>query len=286
VLLHSPRSLSATALHRDLNIRALAFARQHRLLHDLSPGRAPSVIFGANADDSVIRHGNFIPASYQAILENSAWRRRLDKAHTASRRARPRADWVWRELDCAASSDALLMTVFCYPGVLAASALCALLNIERDTQPRFGVYPRLRCERSTRPLTDRTEVDMQIDTLLIEAKLTETGFQTARPALLQHYPGWEQVFDEPALPRTASGAYRGYQLIRGILAAQASGLRFCVLCDARRSDLVEQWHTILRAVPGAALRCQLSLLTWQELTATLPAPLQEFLAEKYGIQSA
>jgi hypothetical protein len=58
------------------------------------------------------------------------------------------------------------------------------------------------------------------------------------------------------------------------------------LCDARRSDLVEQWHTILRAVPGAALRCQLSLLTWQELTATLPAPLQEFLAEKYGIQSA
>lgn len=278
----APPACSATTLHRDLNARAAAYAAEHRLLHAVSPGRTPSIVFGATSDARP-NHGNFHPASYRAIRANPSWLARLKKAHTASQRARPLADWSWRELDCAASSDALLMNVFCYPRVLEMKPLQALLNIEPQSLPEFGVRPRLARERD---LKDTTEIDMQLDTLLVEAKLTESGFQTARPALLDRFPLWQEVFEEPALPRNASGAYLGYQLIRGILAAHASGLRFCLFTDARRVDLIRQWHAVLRAVPSAMLRCRLQLVTWQELAATLPRPLRRFLAEKYGIRTA
>ena len=76
---------------------------------------------------------------------------------------------------------------------------------------------------------------------------------------------------------------RGYQLIRGVLAAHATGGSFCVLCDARRPDLIENWYSVMRAVRSCVLRCRLQLLTWQELAAVLPRSLQKFLAAKYGI---
>ncbi len=278
--LERPPTCTAAALHRDLNARALLYARQHALTHDLTPGRAPSVIFGENEEG---RHGNFHPASYRAILADPAWRLRLDKAHTAGRRAQPRADWHWRELDCAASSDALLMNIFCHPDLYRSGRAAALLGIASGSRPRFGVHPRLARERD---LTDTTEIDMELNDLLVEAKLTESGFQTARPALLTRFNGWDSVFDPEALPRTANGDYRSYQLLRGVLAADAAGSRFCVLCDGRRADLIAGWHCVLAAVPSAALRCRLVLLTWQELAGALPLSLRRFLSEKYGILPA
>ena len=76
---------------------------------------------------------------------------------------------------------------------------------------------------------------------------------------------------------------QGYQLIRNVLAAFASDASFCVLCDARRHDLIEIWYSVLRAVHAPAFTPRLKLLTWQELTAALPADLQHFLDTKYGI---
>ncbi len=271
------RRLSATLLHRELNARAFAFARAHALLHDVLPGRSASIVFGEDAEQ---RHGNFHPASYRAIAETPQWRVRLNKAHTASRRARPRADWHWRELDCAASSDALTMSIFCYPGVFHSAALRGLLGVGRDAAPRFGVHPRLPLQRG---LVDTTEVDMELGDLLVESKLTEKDFQVARPALLGRYVGLDQVFEVEALPRTASGGYAGYQLIRGVLAAAQTGRSFCVLCDERRADLMEVWARVQAAVCGAELRSRCKLLTWQELAGALPGALQTFLAEKYGI---
>jgi pimeloyl-ACP methyl ester carboxylesterase len=53
-------------------------------------------------------------------------------------------------------------------------------------------------------------------------------------------------------------------LIRGVLAAHATGGSFSVLCDARRPDLIENWHLVMRAVRSCVLRCRLQSLTWQE----------------------
>jgi len=77
--------------------------------------------------------------------------------------------------------------------------------------------------------------------------------------------------------------YAGYQLIRNVLAAYAEGCSFCVLHDERRPDLREAWFEVMAAVKSAEMRVRLKVLTWQELAATLPDELQEFLDLKYGI---
>jgi hypothetical protein len=90
------------------------------------------------------------------------------------------------------------------------------------------------------------------------------------------------VFDLADLP-LRNEKHCSYQLIRGTLAAYATGCSFCVFCDARRSDLIEPWYRIMRAIRPFELRHRLKLLTWQELATTLPHDLRHFLNAKYGI---
>jgi hypothetical protein len=329
---------SASLLRRDLNTRAHQFAHAQKLLHEIAPGphqdTDPHIIFGRS---ELGPHGNFHPASDLAISANPAWLRRLTKPHTSSRRSRARNDWPWRELDAAVSSDALLMNIFCHPRVFngrtLAPAVANLLNIDPATQPCFGINPGvpLRTTRKSRSklpselsgranlLTDRTEIDLQLGNLFLEAKLTESNFQTAAPRLIERYRDLETIFDVTLLPcklvlssashppaedfsqieqseqvaasfppptpapRPSRTVIQGYQLIRNVLAAYASDASFCVLCDARRRDLIETWYTILSAVHHPTFTTRLKLLTWQELSTALPQDLQQFLNAKYGI---
>src|SRR5204862_7724303 len=113
-------------------------------------------------------------------------------------------------------SDALLMNIFCFPQTCDSRTVVQLLGIEDNEQPEFGVKARV-------PLVngrfDRTEVDMRIGDLLVEAKLTEGDFQSREVAQLETYRDFAHVFDRGILPR-ADGRYLGYQLIRNVLAAQ------------------------------------------------------------------
>jgi len=245
-------------------------------LHELTAGEMPSVIFGCNESQ---QHGNFYPASYRNICANPEWARRPAKVHTASRRARPRAAWRWRELDCANSSEALLMNIFCCRRTLTNPALSSMLGVPSGLVPQFGFRPEIPLRGGK---TDRTEIDMKVGDLMVEAKLTETGFQTAPARMIERYRDLSEVFDSGELMMSGN-IVRGYQLIRGALAAYATGGSFCVLCDARRPDLIESWYSVMRAVRSCVLRCRLQLLTRQELAAVLPKSLQKFLAAKYGI---
>lgn len=266
-------SLSSLQLRCEVSARNLSLCEG--AVHESTCGDIPSVLY----KETNGRHYNFIPASYRRICASPEWSRRLKKHYSGSSRlARPR-ERIRRELDCANSSDALLMNVFCYPAVTSRKAMCALLNVERGLRPRFGVRPGLPMMGGG---VDRTEIDMSLGRLFVEAKLTESGFQTARPELLVRYRDVAEVFDTDCLPMSAAG-YRGYQLIRGVLAAHHCGKSFLVLCDARRTDLIEAWFTVLRAVRSCELRSRLALLTWQELAGVLPKSLQRFLSEKYGI---
>jgi hypothetical protein len=309
-------------LRRHLSARANDLARTQNLLHDLSPGPEPAIIFGR---DEHGRHGNFHPASYENICANPVWLRRLTKPHTASRRSRARKDWQWMELDSSNSSDALLMNIFCHPkvfdGAILAPAVANLLSVDLTAKPCFGINPgvplkTLRKGHSKLPseLTDQTEVDLQLHNLFLEAKLTESNFQTAAPSLIERYRDLETIFDVIRLPRkivhspttyplaedfsqleepAASASppnpgpsrtlIQGYQLIRNVLAAYAADASFCVLCDARRRDLIEIWYSILSAVHRPTFAARLKLLTWQELSTSLPQDLQQFLETKYGI---
>jgi hypothetical protein len=309
-----PISWSASLLRRDLRNRALHLAATHHLLHDEIPGNSSSVIFGC---DEQGRHGNFHPASYAAISATPQWSRRLIKVHTAHRKLRARADWQWRELDCANSSDALLMNIFCHPHVATPEAISApmarLLGVDTASPPIFGLYPGVPL---TSGLLDRTEIDLQLGNLFLEAKLTESSFQNTRPSLITRYRDLEEVFDVTRLPRKAlyiapshppvedfsqleepvllinpipapkDTVVEGYQLIRNVLAAYASDASFCVLCDGRRRDLIETWYKVLSAVHRPTFAVRLKLLTWQELACVLPEDLQQFLEAKYGIVPA
>jgi len=269
--------LSAAALRRHLS--ALNFARlpDHQ---EQTCSAIPSIIYREQAPGA---HANFLTPSYRRILADPAWRARLSKTYTASARVPRSHDRRRAELDCANSSDALLMNLFCYPGLLRRPAVCALLNIDPGLRPEFGVRANLAMHRNE---VDRTEIDMRLGPLLVEAKLTEGSFGTATRDRVSRYLALEEVFNLDELPWKPGGReLAGYQLIRGILAAHASNATFLLLCDQRRTDLREQWFRVLSAIRSYPLRAGMALLSWQELAATMPPTVKKFLAEKYGIQT-
>jgi hypothetical protein len=253
------------------------YAQARGLAHQLSYGGVPSVLF--EATDS--QHGNFLPASYRSILANPEWRRRLAKPHSQAR-SLPRTGRRWCELDSCNSSDALLMNIFCYPAVATERQVLHLLGTEADGPPQFGYKARVPLLRGR---FDRTEVDMRLGNLLVEAKLTEGDFQSKNKAALAAYCDFAAVFYRRQLPQN-SKCYLSYQLIRNVLAAHATGFSCCVLADARRPDLLEAWFQVMQAICFAELRVRCKVLTWQELAVVLPQKLQCFLEEKYGILPA
>ncbi|MGZ4818605.1 MAG: PGN_0703 family putative restriction endonuclease [Terriglobales bacterium] len=286
----------AAALRYELSVRNEAYAKTHQLKHQASYGSQPVICYEPDGQC----HGNFLPPTYRAILANPLWARRLLKAHTSARTALPRNDrGFWCELDSCNSSDALLMNVFCYPGVFDDGRVISLLGLESGAVSEFGFKARVPLKEGT---FDRTEVDMRLGSLLLEAKLTEGDFQTREKELVESYRDLASVFDRKALPKIMSRAhvarisdpctrvedaghtrYVSYQLIRNVLAAVAHDCAFCVLCDKRRPDLLQAWYEIMRCVRPVDLRVRCKILTWQELAAVLPSALQEFLDEKYGI---
>ena len=175
------------------------------------------------------------------------------------------------------------MNIFCHPETLKMANVQALLAVDREAEAVFGYKPRIALMSGRR---DTTEIDFKLGSLLIEAKLTESDFQVVPVRLVERYRDFETVFDSDLLD-IQNGHVRSYQLLRGILALDSAGHeRFCVLCDARRPDLIEAWHRVMIAVRPFELRSRLQLLTWQELAQHLPAEVQEFLYEKFGIFSA
>jgi alkylhydroperoxidase family enzyme len=319
----APAAFYATQLRRELTLRNRLYARTRA--HVESYGDPPVIVYAPENG----HHGNFFDPACAAIAAHPDWLRRFDKIHAQAARALPRPQLDparrWRELDSSMSSDALLMNIFCTPGVAESPALCGALGVEENPLPVFGWKARVPLANGR---FDRTEVDLRLGSLLVEAKLTESDFQTREARIVESYRDFATVFDPAQLPRcalpparrrapaefpeaysqefeslvsdqppqpppaleaflreppAAEPAYAGYQLIRNVLAAHATGCSFCVLHDQRRPDLREEWFRVLAAVRGAALCTRLQVLTWQELAALLPAALQQFLAVKYGI---
>jgi len=325
-------TLNTSQLRRELALRNRRWACGR--LHVESYGGDPVVVYAPeddNASTGVLHstpcHGNFFDPAYAAILSRPAWMKRFNKVHPLARRSLPKltADPArrWRELDSCMSSDALLMNIFCTPGIVESEAVRGVLGIDGNAVPEFGWRARVPLRKG---LTDRTEVDMRLGSLLVEAKLTETDFQSCKPAVIESYRDFDEVFERDLLPKTQivlgrrkeaaefpedysqeyepivtepniftmpgrspvvalEPGYASYQLIRNTLAAYAQGCSFCVIHDERRPDLREAWFKVMAAVKSADMRVRLKVLTWQELAALLPHDLQEFLDLKYGIAS-
>jgi hypothetical protein len=151
-------------------ISHLNVARAARYNAEMTYGNVPGVIYSEN---ELGEHGNFLPAAYRRILRHRDWKARLKKVYTGSRFVPRRGDRQRRELDCASSSDALLMNIFCYPGVLRRKALSALLAIDACAEPVFGFRPAIPLKSGAK---DRSEIDLKLGTLLIEAMRPGASF--------------------------------------------------------------------------------------------------------------
>jgi hypothetical protein len=198
----------AAELRRELGERARAWSRGRA--HQESSGGLPVIVFSPEEElGGALRHGNFFTEAYRAIESRPEWKRRLEKIH-AHGRALPKAESGrrWRELDSSMSSDALLMNVFCSAG---ASSLGQALGIDGDlstelfAEPVFGWKARVPLASGR---LDRTEVDMRWGSLLVEAKLTESDFQTRAVRIVEAYRDFDKVFDRDLLPRTELRATR------------------------------------------------------------------------------
>jgi hypothetical protein len=173
-----------------------------------SVGGDPVILYAPESAADGGRHGNFFDGSYRAILARAEWARRLNKVH-AQGRSLPRLmedqGRKWRELDSCMSSDALLMNVFCAPGVAEDPKVRRMLGVDADELPVFGWKARVPLKNG---LLDRTEVDMRWGELLVEAKLTEQDFQSRASVIVEGYRDFEEVFDQGLLPKVELRAAR------------------------------------------------------------------------------
>src|SRR6266403_1342802 len=260
------------ALRHAVTDQTKKYARAESIPPCLSYGDSPAVCFFPYESD--LRHGNFLDRSYKAIQANPEWRKRLMKVHTLGKRSLPVTErGSWMELDTCISSDALLMNIFCHPGTLQNGRVLALFNVEPGATPLFGYRARVPLSNGR---FDRTEVDMRVGNLLIEAKLTESDFQSAEKKTLLAYRDFSELFDPQELHQDGT-RYASYQLIRNVLAAHALNCSFCVLVDSRRSDLAEAWYAVMKSVKSIELRTELRISTWQELAGLAPSKLRRFL---------
>lgn len=270
---------NSAELRRDLAAKARKYAEDRSLEFYPSLNRREvdkTVLFVQ--DEHGKSHGNFLDASFSRILGNECWRSRLAKRHSQPLALPEERRNQAKELDSSNSSDALLMNIFCYPGV-GTTDLLALLHISGWEQPSFGVKCLLSGEREKRP----TELDMVIGKVSFEAKLTEHDFTSKSEEIVRRYRDLVKVFDVDALPRS-EGKFVGYQLIRNVLAAHQRGGRFVLLCHRRRLDLIQQWERIRERIRDSDLQARCGQISWQQIAARVPAPLQKFLEDKYGIE--
>jgi hypothetical protein len=91
-----------------------------------------------------------------------------------------------------------LMNIFCAPGVAESPAVRNALAVDGEAVPIFGWKARVPLANGR---FDRTEVDMRFGSLLVEAKLTEVGFQTRASTFVEAYRDFDRVFDRDLLPR-------------------------------------------------------------------------------------
>lgn len=181
----------ASQLRLELGLRNRRHARGRA--HVESYGGFPVIVYAP--EDG--RHGNFFEPAYLAIAAQPDWMKRFDKIHSQGR-SLPKAERRWRELDSSMSSDALLMNVFCTPGVTDSTAIQQMLGVTASETPIFGWKARVPLANGR---FDRTEVDMRCGELLVEAKLTEGDFQCKSASIVESYRDFDSVFERELLPR-------------------------------------------------------------------------------------
>lgn len=263
-------------IRSQLAAKAEGWALINGIPYYKSLGRRPVILFEGLQNSA--GPGNFHALSWREIQNNADWADRLRKPHQRKRALPDARRSTAFEMDSCNSSDALLMNIFCFPGLVEQFAASVSIPLGND-KPLFGVQPGVPL---TSGRTDTTEVDMVINSNFFEAKLTEQSFTKCTEKKLFTYKDVSAVFDLDRIPFNGSH-FTTYQLLRNILAAYHHNSYFTVLIDDRRPDLNIDFENTKSAIIVPELSQRVSLITWQQISNLSPTTLQIFLAEKYGI---
>jgi hypothetical protein len=280
----------ADSLRKELLNLAEAYVTSRKLESRIyrSIGKKPTVLFYEYESNKSKCHGNFHPETYAVICDHSSWAMRLKKAHTGKNRGWFRNEEAVnaRELDSCTSSDALAMNVFCHPSSKTNKVLSQLFGYQQLPVPDFGFKAKLPFATGGIEPTS-SEIDIRLytpnRTLLAECKLTEASFNAAPRSKVERYAAFTETFDVERLPQK-NDQFLHYQLIRNVLAARYHEANFVLICDRRRPDLMQAFADVTSLVVDQQLRQRCSVITWQQITSTMPADVQSFLADKYGIK--
>ncbi len=253
--------MTTIELRSELKRLAEAYAAQKNLQVDHS--HLSAAIFKTVED-------NFFPESFKAIQKVSDWSKRLEKSHQKVSGA--------MEMQSSNSSDALLTNIFCHPKIGNWKGVRDLLGVA-SIDPVFGFKPKVRKDGSE---GDRTEVDLALNGIFVEAKLTESGFIEKEVVKVEQYTGLRAVFHIESLRRKGD-KFMNYQVIRNLLAAVQLEKRHLLLCDERRPDLARSYFETVVCLRKETDRKNCGVIFWQELARVCGKDLKEYLAQRYGI---
>jgi len=188
--------MNAKVLKLLIRSRSIEYAKKH----SLSYTEFKTAIVFENIKD------NFLPSSYDRIINKKEWVECLNKRHSQVPNA--------KEMQSSNSSDALLMNIFCHPKINSWKGIRKLFGAS-EINPEFGTKPEL-CLKSGHG--DRTEIDLAFENIIIEAKLTETDFTQKSVSAVKNYTDVEKIFHFNHLPNDGQKFFH-YQIIRNILAS-------------------------------------------------------------------
>jgi len=170
------------------------------------------------------------------------------------------------------------MSIFCHPKIALWKGVKDLLGVG-SIVPDFGVKPRVRKLGTT---GDETEIDLALDGIFVEAKLTESDFKKKEIPEVENYTDLKAVFHSEDLPRK-DGFFQNYQVIRNLLASIQRGKRHLLLCDERRPDLVRAYFETVVCLRDEKHRRNCGVVFWQEIARVCGKDLSTYLAARYGI---
>jgi hypothetical protein len=250
-----------TELRMELKRLAEAYAREENL--PINASYKSATIFTEIGD-------NFFPASFEVVHSRADWSRRLEKQHQ-------QVPGV-KEMQSSNSSDAILMSIFCHPKIGSWKGVRELLGVT-SVQPVFGEKPRVN---KTGTAGDETEIDLALDGVFVEAKLTESGFTQKEVAVVEAYTDLGRHFETDLLRRSGD-CFENYQVIRNLLAAIQRENRHLLVCDERRPDLVRAYFETVLCLRDAKQRSRCGVVFWQEIARVCGRDLAEYLSRRYGI---
>lgn len=204
------------------------------------------------------------------IIEGE-WSERLSKPHQNVEGA--------KEFQSTNSSDALLMSVFCHPQIFKWKGIRQLFGLESEKpELEFGYRPIVKKDGEAQ---ERTEIDMVLDDLYVEAKLTEESFTEKEKEEVEKYSRFSEIFDIQRLPQSDTH-YRNYQIIRNILAARQKNKSHILLCDQRRGDLVRSYLDTVNCIKEPSDRKKCRVIFWQEIASLAGKDMKDWLWSRYG----